>query len=134
VRRSKPAHSPQSVREIDGILIAYFQDLDEWLRPTVERLIDVVLEALPDAQYEREWGRLTFTCNGDWHHWLCAIAPGRRAIRLLVHKGALLTDPGGVLEGDGRYLRSMTFSSPEDVDPGVIVPILREAAAKQTAM
>jgi hypothetical protein len=77
---------------------------------------------------------LTFTRNADWHHWLCAIAPSRKAVRLLVHKGALLTDARGVLKGDGRYLRAITFCSPDDVDADVVVPILREAAARQTEM
>jgi hypothetical protein len=120
------------VRETDRIITAYFPELDERLRPTVERVIDVVVEVLPDAEYERKWGRLTFTRNGDWHHWLCAIAPGRNTVRLLVHKGALLADPRGVLEGDGRYLRAITFASPDDVDAAVVAPVLREAAARQT--
>lgn len=122
------------VRETDGIFAAYFRELDERLRPTVERVIDVVVEVLPDAEYERKWGRLTFTRNGDWHHWLCAIAPGRQTVRLLVHKGALLADPRGVLEGDGRYLRAMAFASPDDVDAAVVAAVLREAAARQTEM
>jgi len=53
---------------------------------------------------------------------------------LLLHKGALLADPSGLLEGDGRYLRAITFSSPADVDADVIAPILREAATRQTEM
>ena len=125
---------PPLVRETDRIFTAYFREFDERLRPTVERLIDVIVEVLPDAEHERKWGRLTFTRNGDWHHWLCAIAPGRKAVRLLVHKGALLADPRGVLAGDGRYLRAITFSSPDDVDADVVAPILREAAARQTEM
>jgi hypothetical protein len=130
-------HSIQSVlvvRESERIFTAYFQELDERLRPTVERLIDVILKALPDADHERKWGRLTFTRNRDWHHWLCAIAPGRKTVRLLVHKGALLADPRGVLEGDGRYLRAITFASPDDVDGAVVASVLREAAARQTEM
>ena len=130
-------HSIQSsrvVHDIDRIFAAYFGKLDERLRPTVERLINVVVEVLSDAEHQRKWGRLTFTRNGNWHHWLCAIATDRKAVRLLVHKGALLADPRGVLEGDGRYLRAITFSSPDDVEADVVVPILSEAAARQTEM
>jgi hypothetical protein len=122
------------VRETDRIVATYFPALDEWSRPTVERLIDVVVDVLPDAQHGRKWGRLTFTQNGDWHHWLYAIAPTRKGVKLLVHKGALVADPRGVLEGEGRYLRAITFTSPEDVDKDVVAPILREAAARQTEM
>jgi hypothetical protein len=122
------------VRETEKILTAYFEEVDARLRPTVERLIDVVVDALPDAEPALKWGRLTFTRNGDWHHWVCAIAPARKAVRLLIHKGALLADPRGVLEGDGRYLRAITFSAPDDVDADLIAPFLREAAARQREM
>jgi hypothetical protein len=46
----------------------------------VERLIDAVLDALPDAQHARKWGQLTFTRSGDWHHWICAISPTEAAV------------------------------------------------------
>ena len=122
------------MRKTDRIIATHFPALDDRSRATVERLIDVVVEALPDAEHGLKWGRLTFTQHGDWHHWLCAIAPTRKAVRLLVHKGALLADPRGVLDGEGRYLRVIAFTSPHDVDTDVVVPILREAAARQTDM
>src|SRR5688572_29406331 len=84
---------PQLVRETHRIIATYLQELDERSRPTVERLIDVVIDVLPDTEHGRRWGRLTFTRNEDWHHWLCAIAPTSKGVKLLVHKGALLADP-----------------------------------------
>jgi hypothetical protein len=112
----------------------HFPDLDERSRPTVERLIDVVLDVLPDAQHERKWGQLTFTRNGDWHHWICAISPTKHAVKLVIHKGALLADPHGVMEGEGRYSRAVAFRSPEQIDANVLAPILLEATARQTEM
>jgi hypothetical protein len=122
------------MRTTHSLTATYFPGLDERSRPTVERLIDVVVDVLPDAQHERKWGRLTFTRNEDWHHWLCAIAPTGKGAKLLVHKGALVADPHGVLQGEGRYLRGIAFASPEDVDADVVAPILREASARQTEM
>jgi hypothetical protein len=116
------------------IIATYFSGLDERSHAIVERLIDVVVDVLPDAEHARKWGRLTFTRNGDWHHWLCAIAPAGKAVKLFVHKGALLADPRGVLEGEGRYVRAIRFTTPEEVDADVIAPILRDAAARQTEM
>ena len=100
----------------------------------VERLIDLVLDVLPDAQHERKWGQLTFTRENDWHHWICAISPGRETVKLAIHKGALLADPHGLMEGTGRYLRAIPFGSPDQIDPEVVASILREAAARQTEM
>ena len=79
-------------------------------------------------------GRLTFTRDGDWHHWICAVSSTKNAVRLVIHKGALLADPHGVMEGEGRYSRAISFRSPEQIDTDVLEPILREAAARQTEM
>jgi hypothetical protein len=117
-----------------AIVDAHMPSLDEGLSPTVERLVELVLGELPDAQYERKWGRLTFTREGDWHHWIAAVAPTKKAVKLVLHKGALLADPHGVMEGGGRYTRAIPFRAPDEVDPDVVGPILREAATRQTEM
>lgn len=116
------------------IVANHFPGLDESSRPIVERLIDLVLEVLPDAQHERKWGQLTFTRESDWHHWICAISTGRKAVKLVIHKGALLADPRGILEGEARYSRAISFRSAEQIDADLVAPILREAAARRTEM
>jgi hypothetical protein len=60
------------------IIDTHLPDLDDRWRSTAERPIDVLLDALSDAQDERKWGQLTFTREGDWHHWICAISPSRQ--------------------------------------------------------
>jgi hypothetical protein len=129
-------HCVQSanVSQPQKIVAAHLPELDERSRATVERLIDLILDVLPDAQHERKWGRLTFTREGDWHHWICAISSTKSAVKLMIHKGALLADPRAVMEGEGRYSRAIAFRSPEQIDADVQAPILREAAARQTEM
>jgi len=121
------------VSQAQRIIARHLPNLDERPRATVERLIELILDVLPDAQHDRKWGRLTFTREGDWHHWICAISSTKNAVKLVVHKGALLADPHGVMEGDGRYSRAIAVRSPE-LDTDVLAPILREAAARQTEM
>ena len=116
------------------IVDRYLPGLDDRWRPTAERLADVVLDVLPGADHDRKWGRATFTHEGDWHHWICAIAPTKNALKLVIHKGSLLADPQGALEGEGRYLRAISFRSADEVDVDVVSPVLREAAARQTEM
>jgi hypothetical protein len=122
------------VRKSHEIIATHLPELDEQSRPIVERLIEVVLDALPGMQHERKWGQLTFTREGDWHHWICAISSSRQAVKLVLHKGVLLADPHEVMEGKGRYSRAIPFRSSEEIDADVLVPILREAAARQTEM
>jgi hypothetical protein len=118
----------------DELAAEYLPDLDGELRATAERVIAVVLEALPDAEHERKWGRLTVTREGDWHHWICAVSATRNEVRLHIHKGALLSDPGGLMKGDGRYIRAIAFRAPDQVDAGAVAGILKEAAARQMEM
>jgi hypothetical protein len=118
----------------DEIIATALPALDERWRPTVDALIDVVLAALPDAEHAQKWCQLTFTRQADWHHWICAITATKSAVKLVIHKGALLADPRGVMNGQGRYLRSIPFRSPDEIDADVVAPILREAAARQTEM
>jgi hypothetical protein len=122
------------VSQPQKIVATHLPDLDERSRATVERLIGLILDVLPDAQHERKWGRLTFTREADWHHWICAISCTKTAVKLMIHKGALLADPRGVMEGEGRYSRAIAVRSPEQIDAHVLAPILREAAGRQTEM
>jgi hypothetical protein len=116
------------------VIATHLPGLDERSRPTVERLVEVVFDALPDAQHERKWGQLTFTRGGDWHHWICAISPTKKAVKLVIHKGALLADPHGVMKGAGPYSRAILFRAPDEVDADLVERILREAAGRQRAM
>jgi hypothetical protein len=117
-----------------AIIDKHLPDLDKGWRPTAERLIEVILGELPDAQHERKWGQLTFTREGDWHHWICAVSPAKKAVKLVIHKGALLADPHGSMEGKGMYVRAIPFRAPDEIDRDLVAPILREAAARQTEM
>ena len=116
------------------IIETYLPGLEDRWRSTAERLIEVVLGVLPDAEPGRKWGQLTFTREGDWHHWICAISPTKKAVKLVIHKGALLADPKETMEGEGRYTRAIPFQAPEEIDVDVVAPILLEAAARQTEM
>jgi hypothetical protein len=122
------------VGQAEKIAATHLPELDPQSRAAAELLIDLILDVVPDAQHERKWGRLTFTRAGNWHHWICAISSSKRSVQLVLHKGALLADPHRLMEGDGRYSRTILFRLPEQIDPDVLAPILREAAARQTEM
>jgi hypothetical protein len=117
-----------------AIVDQHLPELDEHWRSTVERLVALILGELPDADHDRKWGQLTFTRHANWQHWICAIDPGKKAVKLRIHKGSLLADPQHAMEGNGRYLRAISLQTPDEIDPDVVAPILREAAARQTEM
>lgn len=80
--------------------------VDEWLaeHQNALPLVALVREAasLDEAV---KWGRLTFTVDQNWHHWLCAVAATRAGVALVFHKGALLPDPTRLLDESDGYTR-----------------------------
>ncbi len=109
---------------------------------TVDEWLDAHPDAMPLAELVRgttaldeavKWNRLTFTADGNWHHWVCAVAATRTAVNLVFHKGSLLADPAGLLTGDGKYTRQVTaaraLAAPDDV-----AGLVRDALAHQTDM
>jgi hypothetical protein len=116
------------------IVDEYLPGLEPDLRATAAAAIEVVADALPDAEHDRKWGRLTFTREGDWHHWICAVSATKKGVRLHIHKGALLADPAGLMEGEGEYIRAIPFRGPDEVEAEAVASILREAVARQIEM
>jgi hypothetical protein len=117
---------PREVEEWLSQWSPHQQEQVEWLAGRVHAAGEGVAEAI-------KWRRLTFAVDVNWHHWLCAIAVTTRGVNLVFHKGSLLDDPAGVLQGEGRYLRQM----PHDravADPEAVTALVRQAIVRQTDM
>jgi hypothetical protein len=115
-------------------------DVTEWIsqhRPErqeqVRRLAELVYAADDRIDVAIKWHRLTFTVEGNWHHWLCGIQVTKAGVSLLLHKGALLDDPADLLQGDGRYLRKIPFDEAA-AEPDAVTAIVRSAISNQTQM
>jgi hypothetical protein len=80
-----------------------------------------------------KWRRLTFTVGENWHHWLCAIAASKRGASLVFHKGALLDDPKGLLQGDNKYLREIPYEQAM-AHQSAVATLVRDAIKHQTDM
>jgi hypothetical protein len=115
-------------------------EVEAWLRKwgpdqreQVDWLAGRVHAAEAGVEEAVKWGRLTFTVGGNWHHWLCAVAVAARRVGLVFHKGSLLDDPAGLLEGEGRYLRQVPYERAA-TDPEAVTGLVRQAVARQTEM
>ncbi len=93
-----------------------------------------VLEAVPDLEEAIKWRRLTFTRTGNWHHWICGIGVSKNGVTLHFHKGALLSDPMGLLSGDAKYIRTIAGESLRDIDAEAFTLLVADAAQKQLLM
>ncbi|WP_211900261.1 DUF1801 domain-containing protein [Saccharopolyspora erythraea] len=109
----------------------WLDGLDEQARAQARELAALVLGTEPRVEHAVKWGRLTFTVDGDWHHWVCAVAATARGARLVFHKGVLLDDPEGLLTGSGRYVREVSASAAAS-HPDAVSALLRDALAHRT--
>ncbi len=116
-----------TVHQID----VWLDQLPEDRRAEAEALAGLVRDRAPgDLDEAIKWNRLTFTAGGDWHHWLCAVSVARHTVGLMFHKGVLLDDPGSLLDGGGRYLRSMPFDRARE-RPDAVAALLGQAIDRQ---
>lgn len=108
--------------------------VDEWVaaHPDAEPVVALVRGT---ASFDEavKWGRLTFTVNGDWHHWVCAVAATRSGVAVVFHKGALLSDPAKLLSGGGKYIRQVGAARAL-AEPEQVAGLVRDAVAHQTDM
>jgi hypothetical protein len=116
------------------------REVEDWLRrwsgdrrEQVDWLVGRVHAAGGGIDEAIKWRRLTFTVDGNWHHWLCAVAVAPRGVSLVFHKGSLLDDPAGLLEGEGRYLRQLPYDRAAE-RPDAVTTLVRQAMARQTDM
>ena len=99
----------------------------------IDELVDLVRNAAPELDEAVKWRRPTFTANGDWHHWVCAVAASSKGVSLTFHKGALLDDPAGLLRGEARYVRQVPHEAAV-AHPKELAALLQEAIAHQKDM
>ena len=116
------------------------QDVEEWLHkwsPAQQeqaRNLAAAVHGADEAVVEAiKWRRLTFTVDDNWHHWLCAISVTKDGVSLVFHKGSLLEDSAGLLQGDGRYLRQISYEQAK-AHPEAVTALVREAIGHQTEM
>lgn len=77
-----------------------------------------------------KWGQLTGAVDGDYHHWICGVAVTKKHVAFRLHFGALLNDPDSLLQGEGQFLRSLVFTSRDEVDRSVIGAFVKDAVSR----
>jgi uncharacterized protein DUF1801 len=104
--------------------------VDDWLAAHPDALpLANLVRGSASLDEEVKWGRLTFTADSNWHHWVCAVTDAS----LVFHKGVLLADPDGLLTGDGKYIRQVDAARALAA-PDAVAVLVRDAIAHQVDM
>ena len=111
----------------DDPITEYLSGLAPDVRVVAEHLISIV-KRHSNLAAAVKWRQLTFALDGDFDHWICAVAGTSRQARLTFHFGALLDDvEGAFAPSDAKYVRSITVTSAGDVDEAMVADLLSQA-------
>lgn len=87
----------------------------------VELLDSLVMAAVPKATKVAKYGGMLYTVNPDEKEGqFCGVFPYKAHVQLSFAKGAELGDPDGLLQGDGKLRRHLTFKSVDEIDGKVV--------------
>jgi hypothetical protein len=90
--------------------------------------IDAAVRSVAPLDSAIKWRQLLYGLNGDFHHWICAIAVSKHRVTLNFHFGGLLADPEGVFRaGTSKFMRMLDFDTPESVDAELIARRVTDA-------
>ena len=116
---------------VSDLVQNYLGAADESTRAHFSRLANLIASADPAITAAIKWGKLTFALDGDYHHWLCALAKVKKGVSLYFHFGSLLDDPRGILQtGASRWMRKIDFIPGEPFNPQALTALVRQALVK----
>lgn len=102
----------------------YVADQSRLHRRLIAALRPFVARVAPDLQESVKWG------NGCWLAGkvpVCYVYAAPDYLQFGFFRGATLADPGGLLHGDGQYVRHAKVREPGDVDEAAFAALLRQA-------
>jgi hypothetical protein len=116
-------------------LIGFLEAYDRHIANLALALREVILEEMPDASesvYQVYTVAIWFGFSGKMKDMFCYIATNAKHINLGFPRGSTLSDPGKVLEGDGKVMRHIKLRSLEDVERPYVRRYIRAAIEQVT--
>ena len=111
--------SKASHKTVDG----YVARLEGWQAEVVSSLRHILREAAPKATESIKWAQPVYEDNGPF----CWIKAHQSHVNIGFWRGAQLTDPHGLLEGEGNRMRHVKLSSVKDIRKKALKDFVREA-------
>lgn len=89
------------------------QDKDHPLDAEIRRVREIILSTDDRVTEAVKWNSPTFIYKSNIASYFMN---AKSHVSLMFHKGAMIEDPSGLLEGDGKEARSAKFYSMEDIE------------------
>jgi hypothetical protein len=99
-----------------------------WQAPMIERLVELAMDAAPDAVVSIKWGQPVFEDHGPF----AFIKAAKAHVTFGFWRGAELDDATGILEG-GATMKHVKVKSPESFVAKPLAAMIRQAVALNRA-
>lgn len=83
------------------------------LNSEIQKVRDIILNADPRVEETIKWSSPTFMYKGNIASFFMN---AKKQVTLMFHKGAIMPNKSGLLEGDGKEARTARFYSIEDIE------------------
>ena len=106
-------------RPLDPQLLKFLEAYDRHIADLALTLREIILEEVPDASesiYQVYTVAIWFGFSGKMKDMFCYITTNAGHINLGFPRGSALPDPNRVLEGDGKIMRHIKFTSQRDLE------------------
>ena len=124
--RARTAPKKKAGRTVDG----YVGSLPSPQQTIVNRIRALVGAAAPEAIESLKWGQPVYEVNGP----MAYVKAYAGYVNFGFWRGAMLSAPAGVLEGDGTRMKHLKLFSLADIPEALISRLVREAAALNTKL
>lgn len=108
----------------------YIRQFDEPVRKILRVLRRVVRHAVPDASEYIEKDMLAYAMGPNTYKASVCVISGHKAhVTLGFLRGTRLNDPGKQLQGEGKTVRHLKFTSADEIPEELFADWVRQAAA-----
>lgn len=117
---------PKKVRtDLGKPVDPWFKKLKPEMKAIADSLHGLILSAEPDLKPELKWGMPHYTKNSM----VCALMGAKAHVSIFFHRGKLLKDPRKRLRGSGKTVRSIKFTSIDQIPGPAIKAFVKAAVA-----
>ena len=98
----------------------YNKEVDEYLAKKahpltkeIQRVREIIMETHPAIEETIKWSSPTFMYKGNMASFFMN---AKKHVSLMFHKGALIEDPTGLLQGEGKEGRNAKWANMEEIE------------------